>query len=130
MHLYRYLDRLQDIVLYCDTDSVIYIQPRNEPALVETGDNLGIMTSELKPGEFVSEYVGANPKNYGYKTVNYMTGECKTVCKVRGMTLNYNALQLVNFDRIKGIFLEGGETETVTAHTEKKMKRKSGKGRR
>jgi hypothetical protein len=40
MHLYRYLDRLQDKAVYCDTDYVIYIQPRNEPALVETGDNL------------------------------------------------------------------------------------------
>jgi hypothetical protein len=34
MHLYRYLDRLQDNALYCDTDSVIYIQPRNEPGLL------------------------------------------------------------------------------------------------
>jgi hypothetical protein len=38
MHLYSYLDKLQDKALYCDTDSVIYIQPRNEPALVATGD--------------------------------------------------------------------------------------------
>jgi hypothetical protein len=45
IHLYSYLDRLQDKALYCDTDSVIYIQPRDEPALVETGDNLRDMTS-------------------------------------------------------------------------------------
>jgi len=29
IHLYRYLDRLGEKSLYCDTDSVIYIQPRD-----------------------------------------------------------------------------------------------------
>jgi hypothetical protein len=69
IHLYSYLDRLQDKALYCDSDSVIYIQPRDEPALVETVDNLDDMTSELKPGESISEFVAAGPKNYAYKTV-------------------------------------------------------------
>jgi len=49
IHLYSYLNRLQDKAIYCDTDSVLYIQPADEPALVETRDNLGEMTSELKP---------------------------------------------------------------------------------
>jgi hypothetical protein len=80
------------------------------------------MFSELKPAEHISEYVGAGPKNYGYKTVNSMTGECKTVCKVRGITLNKSASQLVNFDRIKDIILRRDAKETVTVHTEKKIK--------
>jgi hypothetical protein len=103
IHLYSYLDRLQDKALYCDADSVIYIQPRDEPALVETGDNLGDMTSELKPGESTSEFVAAGPKNYAYKTG---PGKGKTVCKVRRITLNYNALQLVNIDRIRDMILK------------------------
>jgi hypothetical protein len=49
IHLYSYLDKLQDKALYCDTDSVIYVQPRDEPCLVEKGDSLGSMTSELGP---------------------------------------------------------------------------------
>ena len=49
MHLYSYLDTLQKHALYTDTDSVIYIQPRDGAALVNTGDCLGDMTSELKP---------------------------------------------------------------------------------
>jgi len=36
MHLYRYLDRLGERAVYCDTDSVIYIQLKDEPNLVET----------------------------------------------------------------------------------------------
>jgi len=37
-------------------DSVMFVQPRDEPALVETGDKLGAMTSELGPFEFIEEY--------------------------------------------------------------------------
>jgi len=48
IHLYRYLDRLGERTIYCDTDSDIYIQPKNEPNLIETGDKLGDMTSELR----------------------------------------------------------------------------------
>jgi len=48
IHLYRYLDRLVERAIYCDTDSVIYIQPRAEPGLIETGDKLCDMTSELR----------------------------------------------------------------------------------
>jgi hypothetical protein len=127
IHLYSYMDRLRDRALYCDTYSVIYIQPRDEPALVETGDNLGDMTSELKPGESISEFVAAGTKNYAYKT--FQGQRYKTVCKVRGITLNYNALQLVVFERIRDMILKKDENETVIVCTEKKLKRKKGDGR-
>jgi len=39
--MYRYLDRPRENAIYCDTDSVIYIQPRDKTALIETGDKLG-----------------------------------------------------------------------------------------
>jgi hypothetical protein len=127
IHSYSYLDRLRDRALYCDTDSVIYIQPRDEPALVETGYNLGDMTSELKPGDSFSEFVAAGPKNYAYKTDQGQ--RCKKVCIIRGITLNYNALQFVNFDRVRDMILKRDENETVIARTEKKIKRKKGDGR-
>ena len=38
LHLYSYLDRLQERAIYCDTDSVLFVQPSDEAALVETGD--------------------------------------------------------------------------------------------
>ena len=70
IHMYSHLDRLQEKAIYCDTDSVIFIQPRDEPQLVETGDNLGDMTSELKPYEMITEFVSAGPKNYAYTTID------------------------------------------------------------
>ena len=61
-----------------------------------------------------------------------MTGEQKIICKVLGITLNYRASQLI-FDVIKDMILNGGPTDTVIVHTDKKKKEESrsgGRGRR
>jgi hypothetical protein len=128
IRLYGFLDKLGDKALYCDTDSVIYVQGRGESALVETGDNLGDMASELKPNESITEYVGAGPKNYAYRTVNIVTGESKTTCKVRGVHPNYSASQVVNFEAMKNLILNRAEAATVNVHTSKEIKRRRGKG--
>jgi len=67
IHMYRFLDRLQEKVIYCDTDSVIYIQPKDEPSLIEMGGKLGNMTSELRLSDSISEFVSGGHKNYAYK---------------------------------------------------------------
>ena len=41
MHLYSHLDKLGERALYCDTDSVIFVQKDGEPPLVRCGDALG-----------------------------------------------------------------------------------------
>jgi len=48
IYLYPYLDRLGEKAIYSDTDAVFYIQSRVEPNLIDTGDRLGDMTSELR----------------------------------------------------------------------------------
>jgi len=119
----RFLDKLQDKAIYTDTNSVIFIQPRNVHTLIETGDNLGQMASELKQGEIIVEVVCAGPKNYAYKKYNSATGNSKTVCKLRGITLNYSASQLVNFAKTKDMILKD-DAETVIVHTKNKIKQK------
>ena len=57
------------------------------------------MQSEVKKDEIIVEVVCAGPKNYAYKTYNSETGESKTDCKGRCITLNYSASQLVNFKK-------------------------------
>jgi hypothetical protein len=93
------------MALYCDTDSIIYIQPDDQPALIETGDCLGAMTSELKQGLHIDEFVSGVHKNYAYRTINPATGEQDTVCKVRGITLNYSASRLINFGVMRDMIL-------------------------
>jgi hypothetical protein len=85
----------------------VYTQPRDSTEIVKTGDCLGAMTSELKPGEYIAEFVFAGSKNYAYRTCNTVTGAEATVCKVRGFTLNYSASQLLNFESIKLMILKG-----------------------
>jgi len=123
MHLYRYLERLGERAIYCDTDSVIYIQPKEEPNLVETGYKLGDMTSKLRTIEYISEFVSGGPKNYAYRVIETATGRATTVCKVRGIILNYSAKQLVKFNVIRDIII-GSWEPTVIVHTEEKIKRK------
>jgi len=67
IHLYRYLDRMRENAIYCDTDSVIHIQPREGFPLIETGDSLGDMTSEFRPSETISEFATGRSKNYAYR---------------------------------------------------------------
>ena len=87
IHVYRFLDRQQERAIYCDTDSVIYVQPKDEPSLIETGDKLGDMTSELRSSESIIEFVSGGPKNYAYRIVTEgKKRRKKTVCKVRGIT--------------------------------------------
>ena len=43
MHMYAHLDKLGERALYCDTDSVIFVQKTDEPSLIECGDALGDM---------------------------------------------------------------------------------------
>ena len=125
LYLYSFLDRLQERAIYSDTDSVLYVQPREGPALVETRDNLGAMTLEFKPSEFIEEFIRGGPKNYTYKTVHAATGERKIVCIIRGIRLNYSTSELVNFEVIKDVVLKGTKMRYVTVHTEKKIKWKS-----
>jgi hypothetical protein len=78
IHLYIYLERLKQKALYCDIHSVIFIQPDDQPALVETGEWLGAMKTEFKPGLHIEKF-GSGGLNYAYRTVNHTTGERGTV---------------------------------------------------
>jgi hypothetical protein len=108
--------------MYCDTDSVIYVQKEKAP-LVKCGDNLGDVTNELRPGQYNMEFVSGGTKNYAYRLVGG-----KTVCKIRGITLNYAASHLVNFNSIRDMVLmdKEGEKMELVVQTDRKIKRKKG----
>jgi len=83
IYFYRFLDRLREKAKYCETDSVIYIQPRGEPPLIETGDKLGNKTSELRPSETIREFMSGGTKNYAYRVFDPGTVE-KRLCVKSG----------------------------------------------
>ena len=109
LKLYSYLNRLQEQVLYYDTDSVIYKWKEGQ-CRIETGDFLGEMTDELD-GEHIVEFVSGGAKNYGYRTSGG-----KFECKVRGFTLNVRGREKLNYHTMKEHILdtlEEEEEETV-----------------
>ena len=94
LKLYESLDTLQQQVLYCDTDSVVYKWRPGQPSIA-IGDFLGDMTDELD-GDVITEFVSGGAKNYGYQTRGG-----KVVCKERGFTLNVRGSAILNFNTMK-----------------------------
>jgi hypothetical protein len=86
------------------------------------------MVSKLGPSKYNQKFVSGGSKNYAYKVLNKTTGKSKTMFKVKGLILNYNAKHLVNLDIIRNTTLNSkdGATDTVTVRTDK-IKRKRNK---
>ena len=98
-----------------DTDSIIFISRPGvpEPSL---GNFLGDLTNELKPGQFIREFVSLGPKTYGYQT-----NDDKTCVRVKGFTLNGTASEIINFKSL--IALLNDRTSFVTVSYLNTLKR-------
>ena len=97
IHLYSFLDRLEENAIYCDTNSVIFIQPSGESWPIATGDKLGDMQSELKPSEFLVEFASGGPKKYAYTTY-----EGEKTMKSLGYHAKLSRLEIAEFRRNQG----------------------------
>ena len=98
LELYKVLERLGDRVLYFDTDSCIYIHDPQGYNIPIESSRLGKWTDEVPQGRIV-KYVSLGPKSYGYEYIE--NGKRQQTCKVKGITLDYNTSQLVNFDAME-----------------------------
>jgi hypothetical protein len=66
--LYRQLDKLgRDRVLYCNTDSVIFVDYGD--MVIETGEALGEWTDELEADDYITELLSTGPKSYYFETL-------------------------------------------------------------
>ena len=102
--LYDELVKLGDRALYFDTDSIIYV---DRPGCYnpKIGEFLGDLTNELPEDDYIDVFVSAGAKNYAYKLKNSQ----KTVCKVKGFTLNNIASEVINFESMKNLILSNRE---------------------
>lgn len=109
LKLYSELEKLDDRVLYFDTDSIIYLTKPDDSYHPIIGDSLGDWTREIPPeeGKYITEFVSAGPKNYAYKLDSGITH-----CTVKGFNLNYLASLKITFDSIKNIVTNDQE-ETI-----------------
>ena len=94
LKLYEALEKLDDRVLYYDTDSVIYKTQAGQEKL-PLGDYLGQFTDETD-GDPIVEFCSGGAKNYGY-----LTRGGKVECKVRSFSLNYETKQRLNYYTMK-----------------------------
>lgn len=103
LKLYSYLKPLGDRILYCDTDSVVFTTGLGQwkPPL---GDYLGDLTDEVPdnkaPDNTISKFVTGGPKNYAYNLSKPNKEGQTSICKVRGITLNFKNALDINFNTL------------------------------
>ena len=88
LELWSIMNKLENRVLYHDTDSIIYSVKDKDTYIPPLGDYLGKLTNELsckevnckgcEVGHWITEFVSCGPKNYSFKL---NSGEI--CCKVR-----------------------------------------------
>jgi hypothetical protein len=117
-HLYEHMDMLGNQVLYCDTDSIIYVlDPTNkEHKEMPTSDNLGQMKNELvdsKGRNHIVAFRSGGPKNYAYKLARKDAKGKDEYVKVKGFPLNrYSLSKAINFTTISDVVQDFHEEET------------------
>jgi hypothetical protein len=116
LHLYGFMRQVEDRLLYFDTDSIVYVHQPHKPD-PPTGNFLGDLTNELKPGQFITEFVSTGPKSYAYTT-----NDGKAVCKVKGFTLDGQVETQINFESLKNVLMEREEIVVEYPSTLKRKK--------
>ncbi|XP_046373244.1 uncharacterized protein LOC124146819 [Haliotis rufescens] len=99
LKLYSGIHPLGDRCLYFDTDSIIYVHKESEPCPT-IGDSLGEWTDEIEEGNWIDEFTTCGPKNYAYKLHHTDKKGTRTICKIRGFTLNVRANKEVNIEKM------------------------------
>ncbi|KAF3698279.1 hypothetical protein EXN66_Car013960 [Channa argus] len=95
--LFDLIDKLQERVLYCDTDSVVFTS-KDGDWIPPLGPYLGDLTDEINDGDvcglpeedFITEFVSGGLKCYAY-----VTKRGKTQVKCKGVTLNAKNASIV-----------------------------------
>lgn len=109
LRLYAAMEAVGENVLYCDTDSVIYVEREGEKSELVVGNCLGDLTDELEEDDFIVEFVATGPKSYAYRT-----WQGKTECKVKGFTLNHESSEVLNLESLKGLVFGEEDDSLVT----------------
>lgn len=105
MTLWKAMNQLGDRVLYCDTDSIVYVLSDNDEENIKSSSKLGEWKDETE-GDVITDFVSIASKSYAYKT---QSG--KEVVKCKGVTLNYENGRNITFDTMKK--LVRGELESL-----------------
>ena len=111
----KLLETTENTYVTLDTDSVIFLAPRNRKPPFEEGSMLGQMKNEYPDHDIQAFYSGGfvlvsikgsmkkifSCKQYGLQLCNRKTGEISHVLKCRGLTLDSTNNDKFNFSKFK-----------------------------
>lgn len=105
IELYRLLDTIQqereNRILYCDTDSVIFVQKSIDNDNLNIGDFLGNLTDEIVDSyganSKVISFASMGPKCYAFQT-QQSDGTIHTSFKMKGITITRHVDEILNYD--------------------------------
>ena len=118
IHLYRVMKWLEDTnpgcLMYCDTDSVLFTWKPGQQLPPWCGNLLGDLSDEL-PNHKCTEANFVAPKCYSLK-LESSEGE-DYICKIKGLTLNADALKVINHNVMSKLSSEFLSDTTVRRET-------------
>jgi hypothetical protein len=99
LYLYQELIKLNERLLYFDTDSIIFIEnlDNENEYKPKTGNYLGDLKDELK-SKWIIEFVSG-----GCKNISYICNDNTSVCIIKGFRLDHQSDLKLNFESIKKI---------------------------
>ena len=118
LKLYSYLRPLGDRVLYCDTDSIVFTTEPGQwkPPLGDYLEDLTEVPDSKAPNNTITHFVCEGPKNYAY-TLSQPNRKGETsICKVRGITLNFKNALDINFNTLHRMVTNMGQVRVVDEH--------------
>ena len=120
LRLYSELKKLNERVIYCDTDSIIYCYDPKKYNVVE-GDLLGQWESETKSK--IREVIALAPKSYGYICEDPTESDIK--CK--GITLHSANATKYNHNSLRALVLSTDASDRIVTET-MEFKKNASKG--
>lgn len=103
-------------ILYCDTDSIIYVTKEDEGTYdTSNKPGLGNWASELEPYEeqWGTEFMSSGPKSYCLMFNQPGSDENTFTMKQKGLTLNYNNSKLLNPDVMRTCIFQYWQNEVM-----------------
>ncbi|KAF4529260.1 hypothetical protein B566_EDAN017701 [Ephemera danica] len=117
LHLYSYLEKLQEKISYMDTDSILIKVKDGDTDIPETGVFLEDLTDELEPygpGSYIQEFVSGGPKNYTYSVYTPGKDTLSYCIKIKGMTINSSNDTVLCFETLKNMICNNAPPINVT----------------
>lgn len=103
--LYEELSKIGERMLYCDTDSIIYVETINNPHEYKPkiGTNVGDLTDEINSNAMITEFCSVGPKSYSLRldVTEDNVIEKKEISKLKGFICTTASKENLSFENYK-----------------------------